>query len=877
MRRLLCGWLAAAMLGLLAACGGGGGGSGGGPAPSDGRLSGADSAAALAAVTDQASQPAAEADIVNGLILSRLDVVFAADATVGQVNAALDGVGASIVAMRAGSPVLSIAVPRQASADALATLAATLTGQPGIVVALPGLEGTPAVGPEPPADADADFLYLQRARFPAAWNARAAARNCANDKVTVIVADKFVRPVDALYAQFAGQVPGVTELGSGSPPAPPGELAEFHGYDVLTTLAAKLDATVPTGANPFPDCMDFKALGITGLSMYAITAEIEAALAATSGKVVINASFGWTDQCGVPDADGVFPPCTPANLRAPTAHARAVWAGIQRMSLAPFADRTLVVSAAGNEANKPVAATYLGAGLATLGSAFNIAATADSAMSFATDTTKWEPSPACTTPPCLPSLTATPAQAANIARVLSNLGAAATTQAANVLVAGSVDNLLLQRSEFSDPGAPVLAVGEGIPTLAGLPAQGTSFAAPQVAGLAAYLWMLSPELRARPARDTAAAIKANASNALVIDGVTIADGLINAYATVLSLDQTVAVSASTAKVRLAILDVNDDDAFDLTDLQRFRDAYLDAAGNPRAPTVRDHGRFDLNGDGFTGGDRTTRMDLDPRGSTRFGAPQLGNVTATVAGVARTFNELAVSDAKALCFYAGSALYSGTDLDARDALLSELCVFDAPVTMQAFSRIDIQVKARPANCSTPERPECDIFQRETLTPAALAPASAGESGRTLIAESADRSTRATGSAQGFASINATGGGGGAITISGNASAGSNAAYTGALGTGVALATQQLSLLANVTLDRPHAFSLQMTASTNGVNASAVLSIGSSQFNASGSFSGSLPAGGHTVGLGALASAVARLEIGSTASSASASFTLTLTPQ
>jgi len=148
----------------------------------------------------------------------------------------------------------------------------------------------------------------------------------------------------------------------------------------------------------------------------------------------------------------------------------------------------------------------------------------------------------------------------------------------------------------------------------------------------------------------------------------------------------------------------------------------------------------------------------------------------------------------------------------------------------------------------------------------------------VAESANGSTRATGSAQGQASINASGGaGGGAITISGNASAGANAQYTGALGSGEALATQQLSVLANVTLDRPHAFSLQMTANNSGVNASAVVSVGSSQFNTGGSFSGSLPAGVHTVGLGALANAVARLAFGSTASSASASFTLTLTPQ
>ncbi len=44
--------------------------------------------------------------------------------------------------------------------------------------------------------------------------------------------------------------------------APVDNLDGNHGYDVLATLAAKLDATVPTGANPFPDCLTLKALQI---------------------------------------------------------------------------------------------------------------------------------------------------------------------------------------------------------------------------------------------------------------------------------------------------------------------------------------------------------------------------------------------------------------------------------------------------------------------------------------------------------------------------------------------------------------------------------------------------------------------------------------
>ena len=50
---------------------------------------------------------------------------------------------------------------------------------------------------------------------------------------------------------------------------------------------------------------------------------------------------------------------------------------------------------------------------------------------------------------------------------------------------------------------------------------------------------------------------------------------------------------------------------------------------------------------------------------------------------------------------------------------------------------------------------------------------------------------------------------------------DALAAGALGSGEALSTQQLSVLANVTLDRPHTFSLQIIANNSGVNASAVV--------------------------------------------------------
>jgi hypothetical protein len=654
MQRLRRGLISLALGLAVAACGGGGGEA----TPISGLLTGDPTSPALAALTDKAPEPAAAVDIDNRLILTRLEVVLAADATVDQVNSALTLVGATVSSMRAGLPAFTVAIPRQAGADALQALAAKLRAQPGVAAVLSAQEAGVSLAPPTPADSGANFAYLHNAHFPAAWNARGAASGfCAGNKITVIVPDYFHRPIDALYSQFAAQVPGVTELGSGSVAA--ANPIGFHGYDVLTTLAAKLDATAPTGANPFSECLDLKALQLTSLGSLDISLAIDAAVAATTGNVVVNASWGFGDDCG--------DPCTPAQLISPTAFDRAVRGATQRRLLQPIEARTLVVSAAGNEAGTPVASVYPGAGQARVGASFNVAATADSAMSFVSESALWEPAVVCATAPCFPSLTATPSDVAALAGVLASLGQTSAPLAANVIIAGSIDNSFVV-STFSEPGATLLAVGEDVPTLLGVPTKGTSVAAPQLSALAAYLWMLSPELRTRPVRDTIAAINANADPT----------GIVNAYATVLSLDQPVAVTPSTARVRLAILDLDGDGDFDLDDLRAFHAAYVDS-GLVLEPGTQDFSRFDLNGDGFTGGGRATSMDLDPDGSTRFGAPVLSEVFVTIGGIERVFDERRITDLQALCFYAHSDLYTG-DTAARNALLGGLCS-DVTVSVQ----------------------------------------------------------------------------------------------------------------------------------------------------------------------------------------------------
>jgi hypothetical protein len=644
---------------------------------------------ALPALFTLPPKPALPADVVSGLLLTRLDVVLTADATVGQVNAALGAVNGNIVSMKAGLPAVTVAVPRQDGAAGLRTLADQLAAKPGILLAQVAREANGNVAPPAPANDATAFAYLQDARFPAAWNAKRLLDNCA-DKVSVLVVDRFHNPVDALYADFATQIPGATFIGTGGVPST--DTDGFHGYDVTTTLAANFDATVPTGANPFPQCLDVRTLQTFGLSPLETMLAIDTAIPG-SGKVVVNESLGF-DSC-----DG---PCDATTLNVPRAAERAAWGVVQRALLQPVENRLLATSSAGNEADTQVGLLYPGAAVAAFGSALNIAAKADSTMSFVSDTNLWEPTSNCSPNPCFPSMTATPAERATLDVLLADLDQSSAPPAPNVMVIGSSDDTLNNPSAFSDPGSDVNAVGENIPTLLGVQTQGTSFASPQVAGLVTYLWLLSPALRARPVADTIAAIEANKRLFPV--------NLIDAYATVLSLDPAASPDPVDSKVRLAILDADGDGDFDQADLQQFHDAFR-PGGIAIEPSTRDDSRFDLNGDGFTGGTRTTRFDLDPTGSTRFGAPMLTQVSEEVSGQLQTFNETAVTDADVLCYYAYSPLFSAAaDPVERDALLFDLCGGQLSFSGGIVVRTDVDASR---NCN----PDCTTeqgFEQESWT-------------------------------------------------------------------------------------------------------------------------------------------------------------------
>ena len=193
-------------------------------------------------------------------------------------------------------------------------------------------------------------------------------------------------------------------------------------------------------------------------------------------------------------------------------------------------------------------------------------------------------------------------------------------QAGNTLLTQHVTPDQLTVSTFSNINPDVLAVGEFIGGHNG--EDGTSFSAPQVAGLASYLWMLSPDLKNfQPISATKNAIVANTR-----------DNFIDAYASALSLDGN--ITPQTAPMRLALLDLNGDGKFNEADVNQFLRHFYVVDGDPNTGTIShiavpdttsDFSRYDLNGDGFTtAADRRERFDLDRVGSVQFGATNYSN-------------------------------------------------------------------------------------------------------------------------------------------------------------------------------------------------------------------------------------------------------------
>ena len=667
------------MLLTLAACGGAGGDGTQPPSapappvsPSPPPLISGDSTRLItAALLDVPPSRVSPSDTSSGYLLTRVVAGVQSTATVAQLNAGATAIGATgIASSTPGSSLISLTVPRQASIAALRALAATLQTQPGFDIAWAAREAKTSVLPvSAPGTPAAPSLVsnLLATRFPQAWNARQAAPDrCEPRFVPVYVLDDFgdssARPT------FFSQIDQSLFIADPKGSSP---LMFGHGYDVASVIAGAFDAKPATGANPFRGCVEIDQIEALGLDMSeSLRQLVNAAAGDTRRPLIVNLSINFSDRfCGPTGdlpCDATTIPITSATTMKGELIQRiriaAQWAkGINTTNLPTT---LLITQTVGNVDPLPasvLARDYVGFRSASFSSAPALATHLGQIAALLTDPSLWK-NPTDTT---LPDATFDANTAAQVATGALQISGGSSTSAANLLLVDSGTNGSehledVRASDFDFLGADIRAVAENVPladVTNPLEKSGTSFAAPQIAGLASYLWILSPDLRAKDVKNTVDLIR-RASRTSVNSAVPVID----AYDAVLSLDS----AGSRPIARLGILDVNGDGLFDAADLQKFSDAY--GLGNPNTPDVpasRDYSRFDLNGDGITGGIPTARFDLDAGPRDASGAAVFGEVDEPIESFRITFNEEALSDIQVLCYYAYSTLYASDNDGAND--------------------------------------------------------------------------------------------------------------------------------------------------------------------------------------------------------------------
>jgi hypothetical protein len=652
------------------------------------RFEGAPAAPLVATTADldlETGSPDAEVDVdPNGgrLVRTRLEIGFAPAATVADGNRVLDAAGARLVMTLDDVPLVLVRIPDPGSVAALDAVMASIAADAAVTsVTRAYLDATDVLpdnfaarAASAPAASALELRTIDNhlaVRAPAAWNARRAIQ--ASRQPTVIVADKFGDgPPDAAVA---ASFPNPSDFDRTN--------FEFHGYHVTGILAGSFggarrcdtaalgngasgDAAgrdCVTGMMPAPVTMRAIDLQLGNLTRPAKEDKLIQMVKSLGGNVIVNESLGL-GFAPTPEELATIAIGWTTKVRGGLFSNGTVGAGVE--------NRVLHVTSAGNSGN---------AALAQVNSAPNAAALL----------------PGLTQVVPIPNLT-------NVLAIENVINTASSFVGVACLNAASSRN-----GHLSAPGTSVwslLGPSVGVADLSG-----TSQAAPQVAGLATYLWSLAPELTPQ---QLAALLRVTAVRPVTGDppvsetcGAAIPAPTIDAYEAVLSVDAAELPTPASAPVRTAILDVNDDGDFDEDDLAEYVGALIDpATGTPREQEEADYGRFDLNGDGFTGRPGglvlgtpdPTRFDLDRVGSQRFGVAAFGPdlVSQVIEDVPVPFDELAVSDLAVLCYYAHSDLYTGDPEDRRTLLEPDRHCFriavDAtlPATIEADASASLNV-------------------------------------------------------------------------------------------------------------------------------------------------------------------------------------------
>jgi hypothetical protein len=598
-------------------------------------------------VSDAAVASPAEitADGEAEVIRTQLELDLAPGATTAEVNALLDRLGATVVSSLRGVGRLTVRIPDPGGLAALDALIASLAGDPALDRAGRAVVPVAEDLPEFILPGLSDEIRPQLAvRAHALWNARSALT--AASRPSLVVGDYFgAGPPGASVAVTAS----AADFATGN--------VHQHGYLVLGLLAGTFD---PVG---LPDAQADHVTGLWAgppLRLHAVDLRIAIGgstfqdrlvnlIRNVPGNVVLSTSIGdgcaQTTGCSFIDASD----------------SGEAW--VEKIRAFNLDSRVVHASAGGNIRPHLPAHTD-----ARLNSGFNAAALLAMSSGSLRNTLVVEDAIASPT---------------DVARPMC------------------LNNSSKRRGQISAVGTDVTSL-DGPDSGQFLAGGGTSSATPQVAAAAATVWALNPSLS--PSQ-VVSRLLATARPATGTDGdarcapVAHAPAL-DAYGAVLAADD-----ATLAPAREAVLDPVDADGdevvpangrFDEKDLVAFVTAFDAAQGEI------DYGRYDLNGDGRTGGDAEDRVDLDASSPPAWEVSERRDIL----GLRIAYDETALTDLEILCHEAAGPLYHG-DTAERDQFLAERCLPPVTLDVQFPSVVTpgtahpLRISARQSDVSSPD--------------------------------------------------------------------------------------------------------------------------------------------------------------------------------
>jgi hypothetical protein len=581
------------------------------------------------------------------IVRQQLKILFRENASVGQVNDLLNRIGATVTGSIAGTRGLVVRIPDPGSLAALDAVVYQIEADPSVWFVRKGIVPTPDALPSNVAPTSIGDLskvdHHLAVKAHAAWNAAAAIGSAPN----VAVIDDFGGGApDPTFLSYLGVNSDFHQVLT--PPFSPDD----HGYHVLGIISGSFggdasDRGHVTGMNPGP--VNLRVGDLTA-GLYSTIHDlerltIERAAAFPSGNVVISTSQAERCSLSGPDCRAV----DEANREA------VDW--IEMVRARGLEARALHVTSAGNRDTSTRAPFNASVNSSFASSALLSPLTNDVGAivpgltnTLVIENARETADHTVTTPPSVPFGVRCVSSGSYVGGNLSAIG----SSSGPIVPSGSPDHGVWS---FTATGAGEMS--------------GTSMATPQIAGLAAYLWSidqtLSPQQLVSILTTTANPVPI-LTDADCSSSPTAAPS-IDAYAAVLALDSGSALTSGNlnlAKVRVALLDVANAAGLEASDGRFDENDIALLLAKFAQPASLDYSRFDLNGDGFTGGATTARFDLDINNP-----PAWTTVSQTIAGQPVSFNEKVLTDMDVLCYYAVSPLYTG-DPALRDLKMAGQC-------------------------------------------------------------------------------------------------------------------------------------------------------------------------------------------------------------